>query len=80
MLEGLSLAYLQGEVIQIRTLQSSERKNKFLYHVAYLYIFDTVGSPEKNLIPYDVLLPKNNIDVIIDEVTDIDNPSWTLLK
>ncbi|MDY6866092.1 MAG: FAD-dependent oxidoreductase [Halobacteriota archaeon] len=36
------------------------------------YIFGTVGSPEKNLIPYDVLLPKYDIDVIIDEVTDID--------
>ena len=37
------------------------------------YIFGTVGSPEKNLIPYDdVVLPKYDIDVIIDEVIDID--------
>ena len=37
------------------------------------YIFGTVGSPEKNLIPYDdVVLPKYDIDVVIDEVIDID--------
>jgi len=35
------------------------------------YIFGTVGSPEKNLIP-DAVLDKNKIELIVAEVTDID--------
>ena len=35
------------------------------------YIFGTVGSPEKNLIP-DGMLSKNDIELVIDEVTEID--------
>ena len=34
------------------------------------YIFGTVGSPEKNLIP-DEVLAKNGIELLIDEVTDL---------
>jgi NADH oxidase (H2O2-forming) len=35
------------------------------------YIFGTVGSPEKNLIP-DEVLAKNGIELLIDEVTGLD--------
>jgi len=35
------------------------------------YIFGTVGSPDKNLIP-DGVLEKNKIDFLIDDVTEID--------
>ena len=35
------------------------------------YIFGTVGAPEKNLIPDD-LLRQNNIDFLMDEVTSLD--------
>jgi len=35
------------------------------------YIFGTVGSPEKSLIP-DNVLSKNGIQLLIDEVTDLD--------
>lgn len=35
------------------------------------YIFGTVGSPDKNLIP-DAVLEKNNIGLLVDEVTAID--------
>jgi len=35
------------------------------------YIFGTVGSPQKNLIP-DGILEKNNIELLIAEATDID--------
>jgi len=35
------------------------------------YIFGTVGSPEKNLIP-DEVLAKNDIELLIDEVTNLD--------
>jgi len=42
------------------------------------YIFGTVGTPEKNLIP-DGILVKNNIDLIIDEVTSIDRDNKNVL-
>jgi pyruvate/2-oxoglutarate dehydrogenase complex dihydrolipoamide dehydrogenase (E3) component len=35
------------------------------------YIFGTVGRPEKNLIS-DTILDKNNIELLVDEVTEID--------
>jgi len=35
------------------------------------YIFGTVGSPEKSLIP-DEVLAKNGIELLIDEVTEVD--------
>lgn len=35
------------------------------------YIFGTVGTPDKNLIP-DAVLEKNDIDLIVDEATSID--------
>ena len=41
------------------------------------YIFGTVGSPEKNLIP-DALLSKNGIDLIVDEATSIDREAKTV--
>ena len=41
------------------------------------YIFGTVGSPDKNLIP-DTPLEKNNVDFMIDEVTEIDRAGKTL--
>jgi NADH oxidase (H2O2-forming) len=40
------------------------------------YIFGTVGSPEKNLIP-DTPLQKNNVDFLIDEVVEIDREGKT---
>ena len=41
------------------------------------YIFGTVGSPEKNLIP-DTPLEKNNVDFMIDDVLEIDRQSKSL--
>jgi NADH oxidase (H2O2-forming) len=41
------------------------------------YIFGTLGSPQKNLIP-DAVLEKNNIDLLITETTDIDREGKTL--
>ncbi|MFO7973855.1 MAG: FAD-dependent oxidoreductase [Candidatus Hydrogenedentota bacterium] len=35
------------------------------------YIFGTVGSPEKNLIP-DKVLAQNQVDLLVDEATEID--------
>jgi len=41
------------------------------------YIFGTVGSPQKNLIP-DTPLEKNNVDFVIDGVTEIDPEARTV--
>jgi len=41
------------------------------------YIFGTVGSPDKNLIP-DSVLSKNNLELIIDEVVSIDKDKRTV--
>jgi NADPH-dependent 2,4-dienoyl-CoA reductase/sulfur reductase-like enzyme len=41
------------------------------------YIFGTLGSPEKNLMP-DPALAKNNVDLIIDRVTGIDKEARTV--
>jgi len=41
------------------------------------YIFGTVGSPEKNLIP-DTPLQKHNVDILLDEVTGISRENRTL--
>ena len=41
------------------------------------YIFGTVGSPDKNLIP-DTPLQKHNVDIMLDEVTGIDRENRKL--
>jgi NADPH-dependent 2,4-dienoyl-CoA reductase/sulfur reductase-like enzyme len=41
------------------------------------YIFGTVGSPEKNLMPDDVLA-KNGIELLVEEVTGIDREECTI--
>jgi len=42
------------------------------------YIFGTVGSPDKNLIP-DSVLEKNNVKLVIDEVVSIDKDHKTVV-
>ncbi len=42
------------------------------------YAFGVVGTPEKNLIPADDTLKKNNIDAAIDNVTKIDTKAKTV--
>jgi len=41
------------------------------------YIFGTVGSPDKDLIP-DTVLEKNNVKLIVDEVTSINKDQGTV--
>ena len=41
------------------------------------YIFGTLGSPDKNVIP-DAMLSSNGIELVIDEVTSVDKESKTL--
>jgi len=42
------------------------------------YIFGTLGSPEKNLIP-DSLLEKNDVELLVSEVTSIDRDSKVVI-
>ena len=42
------------------------------------YAFGVVGAPEKNLIPADDTMKKNNIDAVVDEVVKIDRAAKTL--
>ncbi len=47
------------------------KEEKALIPCGIPYIFGTIGSPEKDVIP-DVVLSKNNVDLVIDEVVSID--------
>jgi len=47
------------------------KEDKVLIPCGIPYIFGTVGSPDKNLIP-DAVLEKNKIGLIVDEVVSID--------
>jgi len=48
------------------------REEKVLVPCGIPYIFGTLGSVEKNLIPVDEMLSANKMESIIDEVTEID--------
>ncbi|MFC1851523.1 FAD-dependent oxidoreductase [candidate division CSSED10-310 bacterium] len=64
--------YPEKNVLLIR------KENKVLIPCGIPYIFGTVGSPEKNLLP-DVALEKNGVELLIDEVTDINRSGRTIL-
>ncbi len=53
------------------------KEEKVLIPCGIPYIIGTVGSPEKNLIP-DTVLSKNNIELIVDEVTSINKGARTV--
>lgn len=54
------------------------KEEKVLIPCGIPYIFGTVGTPEKNLVP-DSILIKNSIDLIVDEVTSIDRDKKNVL-
>ena len=53
------------------------REEKALIPCGIPYIFGTLGSPEKNLVP-DTVLSNNDIDLVVDEVTSINKAAKTL--
>lgn len=63
--------YKDASVLVIR------KENKVMVPCGIPYIFGTVGSPDKNVIP-DALLTNNGVDLMIDEVTGVDRASKTL--
>ena len=53
------------------------KESKVMVPCGIPYIFGTVGSPDKNVIP-DALLTNNRIDLVIDEAISIDRSTKTL--
>ncbi len=54
------------------------RERQVLVPCGIPYILGTIGSPDKNLIP-DALLSKNNIELLVEEVTSIDRNKRSVL-
>jgi NADH oxidase (H2O2-forming) len=65
--------YKDAKVTVIR----KEKQGQVLVPCGLPYIFGTVGTPEKNIIP-DALLTGNNIDFLVDEATSIDRGAKTV--
>ncbi len=63
--------YPEAEITLIR------KEEKVLIPCGIPYIFGTLGSPEKNLIP-DTVLSNNDIDLVVDEVASINKAAKTL--
>lgn len=53
------------------------KEKKVMVPCGIPYIFGTLGSPEKNVIP-DAMLANNGIELMIDDVTSVDKESKTL--
>lgn len=65
--------YKERSVLLIR----KEQQAKVMVPCGIPYIFGTVGSPDKNVIP-DGLLSNNGIELVIDEVVNIDRATKTV--
>jgi len=63
--------YPDKEVLLIR------KEKQVLIPCGIPYIFGTVASPDKNLIP-DAVLSKNGVELLVDEVTSLDRDKGTL--
>ena len=69
------LQIIHYEDVKITLIRKEE---KVLIPCGIPYIFGTVGTPDKNLIP-DGILKKNGINLIIDEVITIDRDKKSVL-
>jgi NADH oxidase (H2O2-forming) len=63
--------YTDAKIILIR------KEKQVLIPCGIPYIFGTIGSPDKNLIP-DEILSKNNIELVIDEVVSVNKSARTI--
>ena len=68
---GLTAALTARRHYRERSVLIIRQEEEVLIACGIPYVFGTVGSPEKNLIP-DGVLSKNGIQVLIDEVADLD--------
>ena len=63
--------YPDAKIVLIR------KEKQVLIPCGIPYIFGTVGSPDKNLIP-DEVLSKNNIELVVDEVVSVNKSARTI--
>ena len=75
---GLTAAITARRHYAEKTVLIVRKEKQVLIPCGIPYIFGTVGSPEKNLIP-DTALEKNKIDLLVDEVVEIGRDEKTLL-
>ena len=68
---GLTAAITARRHYADKTILIVRKEEQVLIPCGIPYIFGTVGSPQKNLIP-DAVLEKNNIELLIAEATAID--------
>jgi len=68
---GLTAAITARRHYPDKAILLVRKEERVLIPCGIPYIFGTVGSPEKNLVP-DTVLSKNTIDLLIDEVVEID--------
>lgn len=74
---GLTAAITARRHYPDKTILMVRKEKQVLIPCGIPYIFGTVGSPQKNLIP-DGILDKNNVELLIAEATDIDRESRIL--
>jgi NADPH-dependent 2,4-dienoyl-CoA reductase/sulfur reductase-like enzyme/CheY-like chemotaxis protein len=74
---GLTAAITARRHYPKRKIVLVRKEEKVLIPCGIPYIFGTVGTPDKNLIP-DAALEKNGIDLMLGEVTEIDREEKTL--
>ncbi len=75
---GLTAAITSRRHYPEKSVLMVRKEKQVLIPCGIPYIFGTVGTPDKNLIP-DAVLAKNGIELVVDEVTDIDRDDRVLL-
>jgi len=68
---GLTAALTSRRHYGDKSILIIRKEEQVLIPCGIPYIFGTVGSPDKNLVP-DAVLSKNDIQLLVDEVTSID--------
>lgn len=74
---GVSAALTCRRHYPERSILLVRKENQVLIPCGIPYVFGTLGSPEKNLIP-DSILEKNHVELMVNEVTGINRERHTL--
>ncbi|MBC8253269.1 MAG: FAD-dependent oxidoreductase, partial [Ardenticatenia bacterium] len=74
---GLAAAFTARRHYADKSITLVRKENQVLIPCGIPYIFGTLGSSQKNLIP-DAGLQKNRVDLLLAEVTDVDRETRTL--
>jgi NADPH-dependent 2,4-dienoyl-CoA reductase/sulfur reductase-like enzyme len=75
---GLTAAITARRHYPDKKITLIRKEKKVLIPCGIPYIFGTVGTPDKNLMP-DAALEKNNVELVIREATDINREKKTIL-